>query len=64
MSLPGNEAGYQLWEKDHKKDDYSSAPEQGDAQPASLLALITPNVQLNEPAAEQNSCADNQPRTQ
>jgi hypothetical protein len=62
MSLPGNQAGYQLWEKDHKKDDYSSAPEQGDAQRASPLALIAPNVQLNETEAEQDGCADEQPR--
>jgi len=52
-----------LWEKDHKKDDYSSAPKQGDAQRASLLALIAPNVQLNETDAEQDSCTDQQPRT-
>jgi hypothetical protein len=34
-----------------------SAPEQGGAQGASLLALIAPNVQLNEPDAEQDRCA-------
>jgi hypothetical protein len=53
-----------LWEKNYKKDDYSSAPEQSDAQRASLLALIAPNVQLNESDAEQDGCAGEQPRTQ
>jgi hypothetical protein len=61
--LPGNQAGYHLWEKDHKKDDQSSAPEQDDAQRASLLALSAPNVQLNEADAEQDGCTDEQPRT-
>jgi len=61
--LPGKQVGYDLWEKNHKKDDYSSAPEQGDAQRASLLALIAANVQLNEPDAEQDSCTADQPRT-
>jgi hypothetical protein len=55
---PGNQAGYQLWEKDHKKDDQSSAPEQGNAQRASLLALIAPNVQLNETDTEHDGCTD------
>jgi hypothetical protein len=50
--LPGNQAGYQLREKDDKEDDYSRPPEQGDAQRASLLALIAPHVQLNETDAE------------
>jgi len=51
-----------LWEKDDKNDDCRSAPEQGDAQRASLLALIAPNVQLNETDAEQDGCTDEQPR--
>jgi hypothetical protein len=61
--LPGNQAGYHLWEKDHKKDDQSSAPEQGDAQRAPLLALIAPDVQLNETDGKQDSRADEEPRT-
>jgi len=52
-----------LWEKDHKKDDYRSAPEQGDAQRASLLALIAPNVQLNETDAEQDYRETEKPAT-
>jgi hypothetical protein len=61
--LPGKQACYDLWEKDHKKDDQSSTPEQGDAQRASLSALSAPNVYLNETDAEQDGCADKEPRT-
>jgi hypothetical protein len=45
---PGNQAGYHLWEEDDKKDDCGGEPEKGDAQRASLLALIASNVKLNE----------------
>jgi hypothetical protein len=62
--LPGKQACYHLWEKDHKKDDYRGTPEQGDAQRASLFALIAPNIQLNETDAEQEGCAGEQPRTE
>jgi len=61
--LPGKQAGYQLWEEDHKKDDNSGNPKQGDAQRASLLALLAPNVQLNETDAEQDGCTAEKPRT-
>ena len=61
--LPGKQACYHLWEKDHKKDDYSSAPEHGYAQRASLFALIAADIQLNETDAEQDGCTDEQPRT-
>jgi hypothetical protein len=41
------QAGYQLWEKEHEKDDYSSTPEQGDAQRANLIrAGLRGNVDL------------------
>jgi len=61
--LPGKQACYDLWEEDHKKDDQGSTPEQGDAQWASLSALSAPNVYLNETDAEQDGCADEEPRT-
>jgi len=53
--LPGDQARYQLREKDDEKDDHGSAPKQGDAHCASLLALIAPNVQLNESDDEQDA---------
>jgi hypothetical protein len=43
-----------LWKKDDDKDDDGSAPKQGNAQRASLLTLIAPNVQLNETDAQQD----------
>jgi hypothetical protein len=52
-----------LWEKNHKKDDYSSAPEQGATQRASLLGLLAPNVQLNQTDAEQDGSTTEKPRT-
>ena len=53
--LPSDQARYQLREEDNEKDDHGSAPKESDAQSASLLALIAPNVQLNEPNAEQDA---------
>ena len=61
---PGNQVGNHLWEKDNEKNDQNSAPEQGDAQGASFLALTAPNVQLNETDSEQDGCAEEEPRTQ
>jgi hypothetical protein len=61
--LPGKQACYDLWEKNHQEDDYGGTPEQCDAQQASLLALIAANVQLNETDAEQDHCTNKQPRT-
>jgi hypothetical protein len=57
------EAGYHLGEEDDEKNDCGGDPEQGDAQRASLLALIAPHVQLYEANDEEDCCHDEQPRT-
>jgi len=43
-----------LWKGDDKNDDNSGNPEQGDAQRASFLALVAPDVQLDEADAQQD----------
>jgi hypothetical protein len=63
MSSPSNQARYRLREKDDAKNDNNSQPEQGDAQRAAPLALIAPDIQLDEADNEQNGCACKQPRT-